>query len=134
MRTSQVSPQDAIEFVGRFDKECEEEWKRLEEGYGKGVNSPEDDLRVAGTRKVGGTFQILEEDLVEKCGVIPGDLAQAPDKALSLLVDTISQKTGRDHGLVESIVVPFYNNGHIRIVPGEGSASWAWTPNPAQPA
>ncbi len=134
VRTSQVSPQDAIDFVGRFEKECEEEWKRLEEGFGKGVNSPEDDLRVEGTRKVGGTFQILEEDLVEQCGVIPADLAKIPEKALSFLVDAIAGRTGRDHAMVESIVVPFYKNGHIRIVNGGDDACWAWTPNPGQAA
>lgn len=131
VRSLNVSAKDAIDFVARFDAECEEEWKRLEDDYGKGKNSPEDELRIEGTRKVGLTFHILEQDLIEKNAAIPRKMADDSKAALSLLSDKIAKKTDKSQDEVDAVVVPFFKQGHILIDKNNNAPHWAWASNPA---
>jgi radical SAM superfamily enzyme YgiQ (UPF0313 family) len=128
VRTSKVSPQDMLDFVGRYDAECNRLWAELEEGYVNGTNSPEDNMRIEGSRRLGLVFSILEHDMLERHGAMNG--AGSLEEAEKILAGRIAGETGKDLSLVVKVVEDFVRRGFLQLEKGPGGAVWQWTPNP----
>lgn len=131
-RTPGASPEDVIAFVHRFEDECNVEWAKLEKGYLDGTNTPMENLRVEGNRKLPVSFKIIAGDMIDSCGALPAAGAVTEAEALDILSDRISAETGFDPVLVKKVLSDFRKGGHITIVEKpDGTGTWAWSPNPA---
>ncbi|MFC1895530.1 B12-binding domain-containing radical SAM protein [Thermodesulfobacteriota bacterium] len=131
VRTSRVSTDDTIRFVERYEKEIEQLWQELEEGYGTGVNSPHDDSRVEGRRRIGLVYEILSQDLVEAHGALPPSGPEDPRAALDTLCERITDATGRGRDMVDDVLGLFVSRGLIETRKDGESLSWSWTLNPS---
>ncbi len=132
VRTSAVSAQDAIDFFGRYMVEIEQLWQRMEQGYEQGTNTPEENLRIEGRRKLELVFSIISKDLVGRCGKVSKDLAGDSNAALDILSDKIADVTGKSKELASRVINDFYMGGNIEIPNGQTEPAWSWTPNPPE--
>jgi radical SAM superfamily enzyme YgiQ (UPF0313 family) len=132
VRTSAVSAQDAMDFVGRYMDVCEQEWLRMEQGYDLGTNTSEENFRIEGRRKLDLVFSIVSKDLVGRCGKVPKDLDSNTSAALDILSDKIAHVTGKSKGLAFKVIKYFYMGSNIEIRNGQTEPAWGWTPNPSE--
>lgn len=131
-RTPGASPEDIIAFVKRFEAECDEEWAKLEKGYLDGTNTPLENLRVEGNRKLPVSFRVIAGDMIDSCGALPEGSAISVEDALKILADRVTAQTGFDPALVMKVLSDFRRGGHISIMEkADKSRAWGWTPNPA---
>ena len=133
VRTSQVSAQDQIDHVAKFEAECDAEWQRIRELYEKGTIDPTNKLRVEGERRLGLVYRILTEDLIEAHGKVPAERAKDREAALSLLKDRLVGATGGDPGVMQAALNHFTSKGLLELFPGQEAAFWAWCSNPTRP-
>ena len=128
VKTSALQPQDIRDFVALYDAEMNGLWQKMLDDYKKGNNTPLDDMRVEGHRRMELTFKILKEDLIEKYGFIdqvlfPGD----QEKAVQEFCDRITGSTNSDPPVVNRTIRDFINRGYLRtVIYGQGcQISWS---------
>ncbi|MFP4475300.1 MAG: B12-binding domain-containing radical SAM protein [Desulfatibacillaceae bacterium] len=127
VRTSRVGPEQMIEFVKRYDAECDAEWTAMTERYTRGTASGDERLRVEGQRKLDMVFRVLSEDLVERHGAMNG--VRDPQKALAVLSDRLAAECGKTPELVTGTLEAFVLSGFLRLESAADGARWQWAPN-----
>ena len=126
VRTSALSPQDIRDFVARYDEEMEVNWRKLLAGYKRG-NAALDDLRIEGHWRLQLNYRILQDDLIEKLGVIEGELFKdSPEKAQTELCRRISEAANADFSLVEKLTDDFVRRGYLQSSPTGKGRTWSW--------
>ncbi|MBN1662848.1 MAG: cobalamin-dependent protein [Deltaproteobacteria bacterium] len=130
VRTSALTPEAMNTFVAEYDREFEEAWEKMVEGYINKTNTPEDDLRVAGHFRMKLVYQILSEDLLEKCGNYPIDNGDVDvPEAIRILSKRIEQSTASDFKLIYQAIQNFVDSGYIKYKKANDRLSWYWTHN-----
>ncbi|MCK9274285.1 MAG: B12-binding domain-containing radical SAM protein [Syntrophales bacterium] len=127
-RTSRLSSDHACEIIGRFNNEANRKWQQLEKGYLERTNSPEDDLRVAGSYRLKLVLEILTNDLIERTGIIKGANGNRR-YAQNVLEQHLCTKTGCDAELVRTTVESFVGQGLIKTRRAGDGLEWFWTRN-----
>jgi hypothetical protein len=128
VKTSALQPQDIRDFVALYDAEMNGLWQKMLDDYKKGNNTPLDDMRVEGHRRMELTFKILKEDLIEKYGFIdqvlfPGD----QEKAVQEFCDRITGSTNSDPSVVNRTIRDFINRGYLRTVIYSQGCQISWS-------
>jgi radical SAM superfamily enzyme YgiQ (UPF0313 family) len=128
VKTSALQPQDIRDFVTLYDAEMNGLWQKMLDDYKKGNNTPLDDMRVEGHRRMELTFKILKEDLIEKYGFIdqvlfPGD----QEKAVQEFCDRITGSTNSDPSVVNRTIRDFINRGYLRTVIYSQGCQISWS-------
>ncbi|MEW5737064.1 MAG: radical SAM protein [Thermodesulfobacteriota bacterium] len=131
VETSAVPASAAASFVKAHEDRCEKEWQRILDGYDKGTNTPDENLRVEGNRKLGLVFSILDYDFVEKYGAIRPEDLNNPVAALKPLVSAVTRETGKPPELVEKVLADFVRRGLLVVSRNGEGACFAWKENPA---
>jgi radical SAM superfamily enzyme YgiQ (UPF0313 family) len=127
VKTSSLEPQDIRDFVALYDAEMNGLWQKVLEGYGKGTNTPLDDMRVEGHRRMNLTFKILKDDLIEKHGVIEPNLFQgSKDRALRELCQRIIIGTNANSREVNNTISDFANRGYLQAAISDQGCNWHW--------
>lgn len=127
VRTSSLSPQDIRDFVAIYDHEMNGEWQKVIDQYKTGKNTPYDDMRVEGERRMHITFAILKQDLVEKLGTIDASSingnGHSPEK---ILIERMKETIPGDPRIIENTVKDFVTRGYIRTEQDKGGYTWQW--------
>lgn len=129
VRTSELTPQDIRDFVALYDDEVARDWQKVLDNYKTGKNSPYDDMRVEGNRRMHITFKILKQDLVEKHGLIPSEIsAGANGRAADILAQRIQQAITDEPEIeiVEKTVRDFINRGYLQADLSDKDIVWRW--------
>ena len=128
MRTSSLTPQDMQEFGARHDKEVEADWNKILQLYLEGKSTTADTIQVEGRQCMNLTFQILKDDLIEKCGFIDHSLFQGTrDSALQALCRNITYWLNADLHIVTNMVTDFAAQGYLSSVISDKGCSWSWS-------
>ena len=127
VKTLALQPQDIRDFVAVYEKAIDVLWQKMLDGYGKGTNSPLDDMRVEGHWRMNLTYKILKDDLIEKYGFIEHDLFEgSKDLALKELGRRITACTNVEARLVDSTLSDFANCCYLKFVTKEKGCNWEW--------
>lgn len=127
VRTAALQPQDMREFVARYDEKMEKEWQRQLRGYKTGANTPREDLQVEGHQRLGLSYRILKDDLIEKDGFIEPGLAQgSKEKALQELCRRITTRTRADSNLVNKTISNYVERGYLQATVSGVSCAYCW--------
>ncbi len=142
VRTSALSPAEIERFVGAFEKQIQETWEGMVEGYSRKTNSPEIDLQVEGHFRMKLVYRLLSEDLVERWGGFAGGESEMDDEALlGLLCQRIGEAVRANGGLegapegdwvcglAEKTLRSLASLGHIGLDRRGGRAQWHWRHN-----
>ena len=130
VRTKGVSADDANAFVDRYMDIIDMEWDRIEEGYIKGTNTPEENLKVEGRQSMGIIYDIISKGLIEEYGRLEQKIDGDTETALTILISRIAEATKTSHEIMNRVIRNFYKWGNIQVR-DEGKISvWEWTPNP----
>jgi anaerobic magnesium-protoporphyrin IX monomethyl ester cyclase len=128
VRTSAVSAQDLRDFVAVYDAEAFGDWNKMLEAYGKGTNTPLDEMRVAGHHRMNITFSILKQEWIEKLGFIDSaSLNGNPEAAKKMLVDKVVSHIEGDTALVRHTVEDFISRGYLKPDRSERGVYWRWS-------
>ena len=127
VKTSSLEPRDIRDFVALYDAEMNGLWQKVLDGYGKGTNTPLDDMRVEGHRRMNLTFKILKDDLIEKHGFIEPNLFQgSKDRALRELCQRIIIGTNANSRVVNNTISDFVNRGYLQAAISDQGCNWRW--------
>ena len=128
VKTSALLPQDMRDFGARYDEEMETGWRKKLQGYRKGTNTPEDNMHVEGHWRMNLTYQLLKDDLIEKCGLIEAALFQgSKDSALQELCRRIIDCTKADSKIVNNTIRDFAGRGYLSVDISDKGCQWAWS-------
>ena len=127
VKTSALQPQDIRDFVALYDAEMNRYWQKVLDGYGKGTNTPLDDMRVESHWRMNLTFKILKDDLIENHGFIEPALFEGfKDRALKELGRRITACTNAEARVVESTLSDFANRGYLKSSITDKGCKWNW--------
>ncbi len=127
VKTSSLEPQDIRDFVAMFDTEMNGLWQKVLDRYGKGTNTPLDDMRVEGHMRMNLTFKILKEDLIEKIGFIePALFEGSKDRALGELCQRITTGTKANSRVVNNTISDYVNRGYLQAAISDQGCNWRW--------
>jgi radical SAM superfamily enzyme YgiQ (UPF0313 family) len=127
VKTSALQPQDIRDFVALYDAEMNRYWQKVLDGYGKGTNTPLDNMRVEGHWRMNLTFKILKDDLIENHGFIEPALFEGfKDRALKELGRRITACTNAEARVVESTLSDFANRGYLKSSITDKGCKWNW--------
>ena len=128
VKTSALQPQDIRDFVALYEASINVLWQKMLEGYGKGTNTPLDDMRVEGHWRTKLTFKILKDDLIEKYSFIEQALFEgSKDRALKELGCRITACTNAEERIVESALSDFSNRGYLKLETTKKGCNWVWS-------
>ena len=127
VKTSSLLPQDMREFGARYDEEMETDWNKMFKRYEEGKGSTEDNMNIEGHWRMNLTYQILKDDIIEKCGFIePASFQGTKDSALQELCRKIINCTGADSKVVVNTITDFAGRGYLKAdITGKG-CQWSW--------
>lgn len=127
VRTSALQPQDMRNFVASFDEEMDAEWQKLLNGYEDKTNTPLDDMRVEGHRRMQLSYRILKEDLVEKEGFIAANLScGSKEKSHAEFCRRITAITKSDPILVDKTITNYLGHGYLQMGMSEEGCIYSW--------
>jgi len=127
VKTTELTPQDIRDFVALYDVEMNGEWQKVLQNYKTGKNTPYDEMRVEGQRRMNITFSILKEDLVEKLGFIDAALLNGDaDAARKIFVDRMKKTISNDPQLIENTVNDYILRRFITASQSEQGFTWQW--------
>jgi radical SAM superfamily enzyme YgiQ (UPF0313 family) len=130
VKTSALSPDDMNQFVAEYDREFDEAWQKIVQGYKDKTNTPEADLRVAGHYRMQLVYRILSEDLLEKHGrFYTGNGTPTVDEAFRALCGGIEASTAADPALIKQTINSFIDAGFVKYEQTESALNWYWTHN-----
>jgi anaerobic magnesium-protoporphyrin IX monomethyl ester cyclase len=127
VKTSSLLPQVMREFGARYDKEMEVGWNKALKRYKDGTGTIEDNMQVEGHWRMNLTYQILKEDIIEKCGFVEPALFQGTkDSALQELCRKIKNCTKADSRVVDNTIRDFAGRGYLRADINDKGCQWSW--------
>ena len=108
VRTSSLLPQDMHEFGASYDEEMEADWNKIVQRYHEGIGSLEDNMHVEGNWRMKLTYQILKNDIIEKCGLIePALFKGSKENALQELCRRVKECTNANAKVVDNTIRDF---------------------------
>ena len=127
VKTSALQPQDIRDFVALYDAEMNGLWQKVIDGYKTGKNTPLDDMRVEGQRRMNLTFKILKDDLIEKHGFIEPDIFRgSKENALKELCHRVTVGTSAEPRVVSQTITDFVQRGYLDAEESARGCSWFW--------
>lgn len=125
VRTSQLSPEDMVDFTAEYDRYNAAIWEETERHVREGTCTDREYLIVEGNRKLKLVFRILSEDLIEEslCPIRDGS------DPVELLSASIADKTGTDEAFTRKVLQGFFDAGHLRHALEDGRYRYHWTHN-----
>jgi radical SAM superfamily enzyme YgiQ (UPF0313 family) len=128
VKTSALLPQDMHDFGASYDEEMEADWNKIVLKYHEGTADLEDRMRVEGNWRMKLTYQILKNDIIEKCGFIEPDLFQgSKDNALQELCRRVKESTNADTKIVNDTIRDFAGRGYLRNDISDKGCRWSWS-------
>ena len=128
MKTSSLQPQEMRKFGARYDVEMQDDWDKMFQRYNEGTGSTEDTMHIEGNWRMNLTYQILKNDIVEKCGFIePASFQGTKESALQELCRKIINCTNADSNVVIDTVSDFAGRGYLRADISEKGCVWSWS-------
>ena len=111
-----------------YDEEMETGWRKKLQGYREGTNTSEDNMHVEGHWRMNLTYQLLKDDLIEKCGLIEAALFQgSKDSALQELCRRIIDCTKADYKIVHNTIRDFAGRGYLSAAVSDQGCLWSWS-------
>ena len=130
VKTSSLLPQDMREFGARLDKKNEADWNGMLQRCRDNTGTTDDIMHVEGQRRTNLTFQMLKDDLIEKCGIIePASFNGAKEGAIEELCRRIMTCTDADPLVVTTTITDFANRGYLRADITDKGCLWSWSGN-----
>jgi radical SAM superfamily enzyme YgiQ (UPF0313 family) len=128
VKTSSLQPQEMRDFGARYDAEMKADWDKIQRRYDEGKGSVEDRMQIEGTLRMKLTYQLLKNDIIEKCGFIGNDLFKgSKEDAVEELCRNVKGCTSADAKIVDDTIRDFAGRGYIKYsVSGEG-CRWSWS-------
>jgi hypothetical protein len=97
------------------------------DGYGKGTNTPLDNMRVEGHRRMNLTFKILKDDLIERHGIIEPEIFRgSKENALKELCRRVIGSTSAEPRVVNQTINDFVQRGYLNAEELPRGCSWFW--------
>ncbi len=128
VRTSSLLPQDMREFGARYDEEMETDWKKVVKKYQEGKGSVEDIMQVEGNLRMKLTYQILKNDIIEKCGFIePALFSGTKESALNEFCHRVQKSTNVDAKIVDNTIRDFAGRNYLKADISEKGCVWSWS-------
>ena len=128
VKTSSLLPQDMREFGARYDEEMAADWNKMFKRYQDGTGSTEDSMHIEGHWRMNLTYQILKDNLIEKCGFIePASFKGTKDSALAELCRKIIDYTGADSKVVTDTITDFAGRGYLSAEISDKGCVWSWS-------
>ncbi len=127
VKTSSLGPQDIRDFVSLYNEIMEGYWQEVLDGYGKGTNTPLDNMRVEGHRRMNLTFKILKDDLIERHGIIEPEIFRgSKENALKELCRRVIGSTSAEPRVVNQTINDFVQRGYLNAEELPRGCSWFW--------
>jgi hypothetical protein len=102
-------------------------WRKKLHGYRNGTNTPDDNMHVEGHWRMNLTYQLLKDDLIEKCGLIEAGLFRgSKDSALQELCRRITDCTEADSKIVDNTIRDFAGRGYLSAAVSDKGCQWSW--------
>jgi anaerobic magnesium-protoporphyrin IX monomethyl ester cyclase len=128
VKTSLLPPQDMRAFGARYDEEMEADWNKIMQRYNEGKGSVEDKMHVEGTLRMKLTYQLLKNDIIEKCGFIEPTLFKgSKEKALQELCRRVKDCTNVDAKVVDNAIRDFAGRGYFSFDISDSGCQWSWS-------
>jgi len=128
VKTSSLLPQDMREFGAKYDEEMKSDWNKILQRYNEGNGSLEDTMQVEGNWRMKLTYQILKNDIIEKCGFIEPSLFKGTkDSALDELCRRVKEYTNADANVVDNAIRDFASRGYLKTDITEKGCQWSWS-------
>lgn len=128
VKTSSLLPQEMREFGASYDEEMKDDWNKTLRRYQEGKGSLEDKMQVEGHWRMKLTYQILKNDIIEKCGFIePALFRGSKDSALQELCRRIKENTNADSKVVDDTIRDFAGRNYLRADISDNGCQWSWS-------
>jgi radical SAM superfamily enzyme YgiQ (UPF0313 family) len=128
VKTSALLPQDMHEFGASYDEEMEADWNKIVRKYHDGTADLEDSMRVEGNWRMKLTYQILKNDIIEKCGFIESALFRgSKDNALQELCRRVKECTDINAKVVYDTVRDFAGRNYLSADISDKGCQWFWS-------
>jgi radical SAM superfamily enzyme YgiQ (UPF0313 family) len=128
VKTSLLPPQDMRAFGTRYDEEMEADWNKIMQRYNEGKGSVEDKMHVEGTLRMKLTYQLLKNDIIEKCGFIEAVLFKgSKENALQELCRRVKDCTKVDAKVVDNAIRDFAGRGYFSFDISDKGCQWSWS-------
>jgi len=128
VKTSSLLPQDMNEFGARYDEEMEADWNKILKKYHDGTGTVDDIMHVEGDWRMKLTYQILKNDVIEKCGLIePALFNGIKEGALNELCRRVKECTNADAKVVDNAVRDFAGRGYLSADISDKGCKWSWS-------
>lgn len=128
VKTSSLLPQEMREFGASYDEEMKDDWNKTLRRYQEGKGSLEDKMQVEGHWRMKLTYQILKNDIIEKCGFIePALFRGSKDSALQELCRRIKENTNADSKVVDDTIRDFAGRNYLRADMSDKGCQWSWS-------
>ncbi|MEN6422441.1 MAG: radical SAM protein [Smithella sp.] len=128
VKTSSLLPQEMREFGASYDEEMKDDWNKTLRRYQEEKGSLEDKMQVEGHWRMKLTYQILKNDIIEKCGFIePALFRGSKDSTLQELCRRIKENTNADSKVVEDTIRDFAGRNYLRADMSDKGCQWSWS-------
>ncbi len=127
VQTSSLRPQEMSEFGARYEEEMKTDWDKILRRYHEGTGSLEDRMQVEGNWRMKLTYQILKNDIIEKCGLIESHLFDgSKEDALKELCRRVKASTNADSNVVDNTMSDFAGRNYLKADISEKGCQWSW--------
>ncbi|MCX5848990.1 MAG: hypothetical protein NTW65_06030 [Deltaproteobacteria bacterium] len=128
VKTSALLPKDMHEFGASYDEEMEADWNKIVRKYHEGTADLEDSMRVEGNWRMKLTYQILKNDIIEKCGFIePALFKGTKESALNELCRRVIKSANIDAKVVDNTIRDFAGRNYLQADFSEKGCQWSWS-------
>jgi anaerobic magnesium-protoporphyrin IX monomethyl ester cyclase len=128
VKTSSLQPREMRDFGARYDAEMKSDWDKIIQRYNEGKGSVEDKMQVEGNWRMKLTYQLLKNDIIEKCGFIENALYKgSKENAVRELCRKVKDCTHADAGMVDNTISDFAGRGYFRFDVSEKGCQWSWS-------
>ncbi len=128
VQTSSLRPQEMNEFGARYDAEMKTDWDKILRRYHDGAGSLEDRMQVEGNWRMKLTYQILKNDVIEKCGLIESPLFDgSKEDALKELCRRVKASTNAESNVVENTICDFAGRNYLKADISDKGCRWFWS-------
>jgi radical SAM superfamily enzyme YgiQ (UPF0313 family) len=128
VKTSALLPKDMHDFGVSYNDEMETDWNKIVRKYHEGKADLEDRMRVEGNWRMKLTYQILKNDIIEKCGLIEPALFQgSKDNALQELCHRVKECTDINAKVVYDTICDFAGRNYLRADMSDKGCQWSWS-------
>lgn len=126
--TSALTPHEMQKFGDRRSAEIDSDWDQVMERYRQGTCTPDEKMQVDGRRRTDFTFDLLSNDLIEKCGFVESTALDGSDEsALRGLCSNIIKYTKSDSHTVLQTLSDFARRGYLKTGTSKDGCRWTWS-------